>query len=95
MALVMSSGTERAFLRAEELLRTESALTSPQLEELEELFHELSGTQFMALISNSQHDRVLRQYDRYIHKRVRPIIAGMTVLFVISVIIGGILVLSH
>ena len=93
MALAINSGTSCAFLRARDLLRMESALTDEQFEELESLLHEVNGTQFVALTSDPQHQRMLLAYDKFARRRAFPILAAMTSAFVISVLIGGALVL--
>lgn len=84
----MNSGVERAFLRAKELLRKESTLTDQECDELCELFDEVSGSQFLALTQDPEHARALREYDRHNRRPGRKIIAAMTVLFVISVLMG-------
>lgn len=93
MAFAMNSSTERAFQRAKELLRKESALTHAECDELEVLFEEVNRSEFMALTQDPQHHRSLRQYDRYVRRHARPIIAVMVVLFVVSVVVGAFLAL--
>ena len=91
MVLAMNSTSERAFQRAKELLSKESALTHPECDELEELFDEVSGSQFIALTQDPQHRRTLRQYDRYVHRHARMITAVLAILFIVSVVIGAFL----
>lgn len=88
MAFAMNSSAERTFLRAKELLRKDRALTDGDCEELEVLFDEVSGTQFMALTQDPNHARSLQQYYRHTRRPALPIIIGMVVLFVFSVIMG-------
>jgi len=88
MAFATNSSTERAFQRAKELLRKEGALTIVECEELEGLFDEVNGTQFMALAQDPQHKRALRQYDRHTWRPAMPILITMIVLLVLSVAMG-------
>lgn len=88
MALSMNSSTERAFLRAREILRKEGALTSAECNELEELFDEVSGTQFMALTQDPEHSRALREYDRHTRRPAMPILITMVVLLIFSIAMG-------
>lgn len=88
MAFALNSSTERAFERAKELLRKERALTKAECDELEELFDEVNGTQFMALTQDPSHARALREYDRHVWRPAQTIIIALVGLFVISVIMG-------
>lgn len=88
MALAMNSSTERAFLRAREILRKEGALTSAECSELEELFDEVNGTQFMALTQDPEHSRTLREYDRHTRRPALPILITMVVLLIFSIAMG-------
>lgn len=88
MAQAMNSSTERAFRRAREILRKEGALTNDELEELDALFDEVNGTQFMALTQDPEHQTTLRQYDRYARRPAMPILITMVVLLVFSIVMG-------
>lgn len=88
MHVVMVSNSESAFLRARELLRSEGALSKAELEELVFVLDEVNGTQFLALTSDPEHDRVLRLMDRYSRRRTREILMIMVVLFFLSVGMG-------
>lgn len=88
MALAMNSTTERAFLRAREILRKEGALTSAECDELEELFDQVNGTQFMALTQDPEHSRTLREYDRHLWRPARPILITMAFMVVLSIVMG-------
>lgn len=91
----MNSNKEHAFVRARELLRKESALTHAECEELEGLFDDVTGTQFMALAQDPQHKRALRQYDRHTWRPAMPILITMIVLLVLSVVMGLYVSLRH
>jgi len=95
MAIAMNSSTERAFLRAKELLRKEGALTSDESDELQQIFDEVSGTQFIALTKDPNHARALLEYDRHTRRHVRPIIILMLALFVVSVVVGVYVSMHH
>lgn len=88
MALAMNSSKERAFRRAQEILRKEGALTSAECQELEELFDEVTGTQFMALTQDPEHSRTLREYDRYTRRPALPILITMVVFLIFSIAMG-------
>lgn len=87
-ALAMTGDKENAFVRAKELLRTERRLTEAECEELQGLFDDVTGTQFMALTQDPQHQLALRQYDRHTWRPAKPILITMIVLLVLSVAMG-------
>lgn len=89
MAIAMNSSTERAFLRAKELLRKENALTKAECVELEELFEEVSRTQFIALTQDPEHARALRRYDRHVWRPAMPILITLLVLLLVSIVMGA------
>lgn len=95
MAFAMNSSTERAFLRAKELLRKESALTNAECEELEELFDEVNGTQFIALTQDPEHAQALRRYDRHAWRPAMPILITMVVLLLFSIVMGAYVSMGH
>lgn len=86
--MVMDQMTERVFLRARAILRKEGALTNADYAELEVLFDEVSGTQFMALTQDPEHRRALRGYDRYTRRPAIPIMITMLVLLLFSIAMG-------
>lgn len=88
MYVVMDSNSESSFLRARQLLRTEGALSKAEFEELVAVLDEVNGTQFLALTSDPEHQRVLRLVDRYSRRQIGPILTVMVVLFFLSVAIG-------
>lgn len=85
----MNTSTELAFLRAREILRKESELTSADCEELESLFDAMNGTQFMALTQDPAHIRALRTYDRFVRRPAIPIIITMVVMLALSIGMGA------
>jgi len=88
MATVMNSSAERAFLRAREILGKEGALTILECEELEELFEDVNGTQFIALTHAPEYRNALREYDRYLRRPARPIVWALLALVLVSVAMG-------
>jgi hypothetical protein len=92
MALATSDSTESAFRRASDLLSAEGGLSVPQLEELDILLSEVSGTQFMALTSAPENARNFRQYSRHIRLRVFPSVGFLAATLALSVVAGAMLV---
>ena len=84
----MNGDTERAFRRAGEILRKDSALTPLECAELETLFEQVNSTQYISLMKDPRHHRALRQYDHRVRLVTRLILAMMAVLFVASVLAG-------
>lgn len=90
MALLgVTTITELAFLRAREILRKEGELTSADCEELERLFDDVNGTQFMALTQDPAHKHALRTYNRYVRRPAMPIIITMVVMLALSIAMGA------
>lgn len=88
MTFAIDSDTERAFLKAREILRKADPLTSADCNRLDGLFYEMESTQFIALAQDPQHTRALREYDRRVRLSSRPLIAIMTGLFTLSMAMG-------
>lgn len=88
MAFAVNGCPECAFLRAKEILRTESALTRAECEELDRLFEVIDATQYIALTQDTRHERALREYHGRTPVAVRLIVTMMTMLFVVSVVMG-------
>ena len=87
--LAMTTSTELAFLRAREILRKGGELTSADCEELERLFDDVNGTQFLALTQDPEHRRALRTYDHFVRRPAMPIIITMVAMLVVSIIMGA------
>lgn len=77
--------TSCAFGRAQEILRREGRLTTAECEELEALFEEVDGSQFLALIHDPAHTRSLREYDRYVWRPALPVLATVVALLFVSI----------
>jgi hypothetical protein len=81
---------EASFIKAQHILRQETALTIEQFEELDELFRKVSRLQFGVLVDDPCHQRQLRSYEILSWRRGMPLLVILVALLLFGVAAGTI-----
>lgn len=79
---------ESSFVRAQQILRQETALTLEQFEELDELLRKVSNLQFGALVDDPRHHWQLRNYEVLSWRRGTPLLLIIVVLLLLVAAAG-------